>query len=173
MSGGESGSTKTTVGSTVQIDRLLDVMVKQDASDLHITVGRPPTVRLNGRLRNLQTKILDPDDTMALMKSITPEKNQAEFQEQGGTDFGFSFSDAARFRVSVFRQKTFVAMVLRLIPNRLLSFEQIGLPEISRELIKRGVASVSVGFPATRITESRSRFCISASHTKEMLDKVI
>jgi twitching motility protein PilT len=74
---------------------------------------------------------------MALMKSITPEKNQAEFQEVGGTDFGFSFSEAARFRVSVFRQKTFVAMVLRLIPNRLLTFEQIGLPEISRELIKR------------------------------------
>lgn len=137
MSSGESSSPNPTSGSTVQIDRLLDVMVKQDASDLHITVGRPPTIRLNGRLRNLQTKILDPDDTMALMKSITPEKNQAEFQEQGGTDFGFSFSEAARFRVSVFRQKTFVAMVLRLIPNRLLSFEQIGLPPISRELIKR------------------------------------
>ena len=137
MSSGESSSPNPTTGSTVQIDRLLDVMVKQDASDLHITVGRPPTVRLNGRLRNLQTKILDPDDTMALMKAITPEKNQAEFQEQGGTDFGFSFSEAARFRVSVFRQKTFVAMVLRLIPNRLLSFEQIGLPPISKELIKR------------------------------------
>ena len=80
MSSGESSPSKPTSGSTVQIDRLLDVMVKQDASDLHITVGRPPTVRLNGRLRNLQTKILDPDDTMALMKSITPEKNQAEFQ---------------------------------------------------------------------------------------------
>ena len=137
MSGGETSTSNPTSGSTLQIDRLLDVMVKQDASDLHITVGRQPTIRLNGRLRNLQTKILDPDDTMALMKSITPEKNQAEFQEQGGTDFGFSFSEAARFRVSVFRQKTFVAMVLRLIPNRLLSFEQIGLPEISRELIKR------------------------------------
>ena len=137
MSSGESSPSKPSSGSTVQIDRLLDVMVKQDASDLHITVGRPPTVRLNGRLRNLQTKILDPDDTMALMKSITPEKNQAEFQEVGGTDFGFSFSEAARFRVSVFRQKTFVAMVLRLIPNRLLSFEQIGLPPISKELIKR------------------------------------
>lgn len=137
MSSGESSSPNPTSGSTVQIDRLLDVMVKQDASDLHITVGRPPTVRLNGRLRNLQTKILDPDDTMALMKSITPEKNQAEFQEQGGTDFGFSFSEAARFRVSVFRQKSFVAMVLRLIPNRILTFEQIGLPPISRELIKR------------------------------------
>ena len=82
MSGGESGSTKTTVGSTVQIDRLLDVMVKQDASDLHITVGRPPTVRLNGRLRNLQTKILDPDDTMALMKSITPEKIRRNFKSR-------------------------------------------------------------------------------------------
>ena len=137
MSSGESSSPNPTSGSTVQIDRLLDVMVKQDASDLHITVGRPPTVRMNGRLRNLQTKILDPDDTMALMKSITPEKNQAEFQEQGGTDFGFSFSEAARFRVSVFRQKSFVAMVLRLIPNRILTFEQIGLPPISRELIKR------------------------------------
>ena len=137
MSSGESSSSNPTSGSTVQIDRLLDVMVKQDASDLHITVGRPPTVRLNGRLRNLQTTILDPDDTMALMKSITPEKNQAEFQEQGGTDFGFSFSEAARFRVSVFRQKSFVAMVLRLIPNRILTFEQIGLPPISRELIKR------------------------------------
>ena len=137
MSSGESSSSNPTSGSTVQIDRLLDVMVKQDASDLHITVGRPPTVRLNGRLRNLQTKILDPDDTMALMKSITPEKNQAEFQEQGGTDFGFSFSEAARFRVSVFRQKSFVAMVLRLIPNRILTFEQIGLPPISREVSTR------------------------------------
>ena len=137
MSSGESSPSKPSSGSTVQIDRLLDVMVKQDASDLHITVGRQPTIRLNGRLRNLQTKILDPDDTMALMKSITPEKNQAEFQEQGGTDFGFSFSEAARFRVSVFRQKSFVAMVLRLIPNRILTFEQIGLPPISRELIKR------------------------------------
>jgi twitching motility protein PilT len=133
--GGGSGSLNK--GSTVQIDRLLDVMVKQDASDLHITVGRPPTVRLNGRLRNMQTKVLDPDDTMALMKSITPEKNQAEFQEHGGTDFGFSFSEAARFRVSVFRQKGNVAMVLRLIPNRLLPFDVLGLPGIVKDLIRR------------------------------------
>jgi twitching motility protein PilT len=123
--------------SSVQIDRLLDVMVKQDASDLHVTVGRPPTVRLNGRLRNMQTKVLDADDCMALMKSITPEKNQAEFQEKGGTDFGFSFSEAARFRVSVFRQKGNVAMVLRLIPNRLLPFDVLGLPGIVKDLIRR------------------------------------
>jgi twitching motility protein PilT len=92
---------------------------------------------LNGRLRNMQTKTLDADDTMALMKSITPEKNQAEFQEKGGTDFGFSFSEAARFRVSVFRQKGNVAMVLRLIPNRLLPFEVLNLPPIVKDLIRR------------------------------------
>jgi twitching motility protein PilT len=133
----EGGSAPLGKVSTVQIDRLLDVMVKQDASDLHVTVGRPPTVRLNGRLRNMQTKTLDADDTMALMKSITPEKNQAEFQEKGGTDFGFSFSEAARFRVSVFRQKGNVAMVLRLIPNRLLPFEVLNLPPIVKDLIRR------------------------------------
>ena len=133
----EGGNAPLGKVSAVQIDRLLDVMVKQDASDLHITVGRPPTVRLNGRLRNMQTKVLDADDTMALMKSITPEKNQAEFQEKGGTDFGFSFSEAARFRVSVFRQKGNVAMVLRLIPNRLLPFDVLGLPGIVKDLIRR------------------------------------
>ena len=96
MSSSEGGgSQRMGGGSSVQIDRLLDVVVKEDASDLHVTVGRPPTVRLNGRLRNMQTKVLDADDCMALMKSITPEKNQAEFQERGGTDFGFSFSEAA------------------------------------------------------------------------------
>jgi len=133
----EGGNAPLGKQSSVQIDRLLDVMVKQDASDLHVTVGRPPTVRLNGRLRNMQTKVLDADDCMALMKSITPEKNQAEFQERGGTDFGFSFSEAARFRVSVFRQKGNVAMVLRLIPNRLLPFDVLGLPGIVKDLIRR------------------------------------
>ena len=121
----------------LQMDRLLDVVIKQDATDLHITVGRQPTVRMGGRLRNLNTKVLDPEDTMQLMKSITPEKNQQELQEKGGTDFGFAFGTAARFRVSVFRQKGCVSIVLRQIPNRLLSFEQIGLPEICRDLIRR------------------------------------
>ena len=123
--------------STIQIDRLLDTVVKTGASDLHLTVGRPPTLRLTGELRNLQTKVLDPDDLVTLMKSITPEKSQQELQEQGGCDFGFAYGSAARFRVSVFRQKGNLAIVLRLIPNKLLTFEQIGLPEIVRDLVRR------------------------------------
>lgn len=123
--------------STVQIDRLLDTVVKTGGSDLHLTVGRQPTIRLHGGLRNLQTKVLDSDDMVSLMKAITPERNQQELQEEGGTDFGFAYGEAARFRVSVFRQKGDLAIVLRQIPNRLLSFEQIGLPEMCRDLIRR------------------------------------
>lgn len=123
--------------STIHIDRLLETVIKQGASDLHLTVGRPPVVRLHGHLRNLETKVLGPDDTVALMKSITPERNQQELQEEGGTDYGFAFGDMGRFRVSVFKQKDNTALVLRLIPNKLLTFDQIGLPMICRALCRR------------------------------------
>jgi twitching motility protein PilT len=123
--------------STMQIDRLLDTVVKLGASDLHLTVKRPPTLRLHGNMRSLQTKVLDSDDMVSLMKAITPERNQQELQEQGTTDFGFAYGDAARFRVSVFRQRGDLALVLRQIPNKLLTFDQIGLPEVCKELIRR------------------------------------
>jgi twitching motility protein PilT len=121
----------------MQMDRLLETVVREGCTDLHLTVGRPPTVRLHGHLQNLKTKTLESDDMVALMKSITPENKQAELSEEGGCDFGFSFGDASRFRVSIFKQRADIAMVLRRIPNKLLTFEQIGLPEICRELIRR------------------------------------
>jgi twitching motility protein PilT len=123
--------------STVNMDRLLQACVSQGASDIHLTVGRSPVLRIDGRLRNLETKILEPDDTTALMKSITPDRNQQELQEEGGTDFGFAFGDEGRFRVSVFRQKGNISIVLRLIPSKIMSFEQIGLPKICAALCRR------------------------------------
>ena len=119
----------------ILIDKLLQHVVATGSSDLHITVGRPPTVRLQGRLRSLNTKSLEPEDTISLMKAITPERSQQELQEVGGADFGFSFGDAGRFRVSVFKQRGNVAIVCRLIPSRILTFEQIGLPPITKKLI--------------------------------------
>jgi twitching motility protein PilT len=71
------------------------------------------------------------------MKSITPERCEQEIQEEGGTDFGFAFGDAARFRVSVFKQKGNISIVLRQIPNKLLTFEQLGLPKICAALCRR------------------------------------
>ncbi len=123
--------------ATIHIDRLLETCIKRGASDLHLHVGRPPTLRLHGRLRSLETKVLEPDDTFALMKAITPERAQQELQEQGGTDFGFEFGDAGRFRTSVFQQRGNVSLTLRLIPSKLYSFEEIGLPEITKALCRR------------------------------------
>jgi len=121
----------------LHIDRLLEACIKMGGSDIHLVVGRPPVLRISGHLRSLDTKVLDPDDTTSLMKSITPEKNQQELQEGGGTDFGFAFGDAGRFRTSVFRQRGNISMVLRLIPAGLLTFEQLGLPKICASLCRR------------------------------------
>lgn len=122
---------------TILIDKLLSAQVKQGASDLHITVGQPPVLRLHGRMQKLKTKVLEPADTMGLMKSITPDRCQQEFQETGSTDFGFAFGDQARFRVSVFRQRGNVAMVLRQIPVDLMSMDDLNLPPIFKDLIMR------------------------------------
>ena len=123
--------------ATVHIDRLLETVIRLNGSDIHLHVGRPPVLRIDGRLRSLETKTLDPDDTTALMKSVTPERNQQELQEEGGTDFGFAFGDKGRFRVSVFRQRGNISMVLRLIPTKILSFDEIGLPKMVKALCRR------------------------------------
>jgi len=123
--------------STVNMDRLLQACVTMGASDIHLTVSRSPVLRIDGSLRSLETKVLEPDDTAALMRAITPDRNQQELQEEGGTDFGFAFGDKGRFRVSVFRQKGSLAMVLRLIPSKMLTFEEIGLPKICQALCRR------------------------------------
>ncbi len=121
----------------MQINKLLQTVISQGASDLHIAVGAPPCIRLNGRLVRLKTKSLGPEDTVALMKSITPERCQQELQEKGSTDFGFSFTDQARFRVAVFRERHHIGIVLRLIPTKIMTFEEIGLPPQIKQLMYR------------------------------------
>jgi twitching motility protein PilT len=123
--------------ATVNMDRLLQACVSQGASDLHLVTGRPPVLRIDGSLRSLETKVLEPDDTTALMKSITPDRNQQELQEEGGTDYGFAYGDEARFRVSIFKQKGNISLVLRRIPTSIMTFEEIGLPKICAALCRR------------------------------------
>jgi len=118
----------------VQIDKLLELVIEKGASDLHLTVGAPPMVRLHGGLKRLNTPALTADDTIALMKSITSDRCQQELAEKGGSDFGFGYGDRGRFRVSVFKQKGNVGLALRLIPNRFLSFDEIGLPPVIKNL---------------------------------------
>ena len=123
--------------ATIQIDRLLETTVKRKASDLHLAVGKPPTLRLSGHMRELQTKTLEPEDTVSLMKAITPDRIQQEYEETGSGDFGFAYGDEARFRVAIFKQKGYCSMVLRRIPNTILTFEQIGLPKMAEQICRR------------------------------------
>jgi twitching motility protein PilT len=87
-------------------------------------------------MRRLDTKVLDSDDTVALMKSITPDRCQQEIQEKGGADFAIAFG-SCRFRVAVFKQRGNIGLVLRRIPSQFLTFEQLGMPEAVRRLIVR------------------------------------
>ena len=120
-----------------QIDKLLATVIQLKASDLHITVGQPPVIRHHGRMRRLDTKVLEQDDTTSLMKSITPDRCQQELQEKGGSDFAIEFTDGYRFRVAIFKQRGNIGMVLRRIPSGFLTFEQIGMPEAVKRLITR------------------------------------
>src|SRR5688500_5678707 len=125
------------MASTIQIDRLLETTVRRNASDLHLATGKPPTLRLHGHLRELQTKVLEPEDTVSLMKSITPERIQQEYEETGSGDFGFAYGEEARFRVAIFKQKGNCSLVLRKIPNKILTFAQIGLPAMAEQICRR------------------------------------
>src|SRR6185369_7202063 len=98
------------------MEKLLNTVIQAKAADLFITVGSKPAIKKGGRYRLLETKILDSDDTTALMKSITPDRCQQELQQCGGTDFAIEYIDGYRFRVAVFKQKGTTGMVLRRIP---------------------------------------------------------
>jgi twitching motility protein PilT len=109
--------------------------VDEGASDLHISVGLPPTLRLHGSLQGIDCPSLKPEDTERLMKSITSDSNQQKVREGGGVDFGFGFGDAARFRVSVLKAKGTIGMVLRQIPSKLMSMDDIGLPAQVKDML--------------------------------------
>lgn len=119
------------------MEKLLATVIQLKASDLHISVGQPPVVRAGGRMRKLDVKVLDPDDTTGLMKSITPDRCQQELQQKGGADFAIEYTDGMRFRVAVFKQRGTIGMVMRRIPSAFLTFEQLRMPEAIRSLIVR------------------------------------
>jgi twitching motility protein PilT len=128
-----------------QMSDLLQLMVSEGAADLHLRVNLPPVIRLHGILHRVEGPPLRPEDTEELMRSITSEDHIQHVRERGGADFGFAFGELARFRVSVFKEKGNFAMVLRQIPSKLLTMEQIGLPPSVRELLykPRGLVLVT------------------------------
>ncbi len=116
---------------------LLELVVEQNASDLHCQVGQPPTLRLSGSMVPIEGPNLTPGDTEKLMLSITPDAHQQTAKLEGGADFGFAYLDKARFRVSVLKAKGNYGLVLRQIPNHMFGLRDIGLPDKIRELLYR------------------------------------
>lgn len=100
---------------TLQIDELLRTVCTREAVALHLAVGSRPAMELHGQMHPLAAKVLEPADTLALMKTVTPERCQQELREAGGTDFGFAFGDKARFRVAISRQNDDIGLVLHRI----------------------------------------------------------
>ena len=99
------------------IEEILELAVQKDASDIHLTVGRPITLRLNGELVSQDEVKLNAQETEAYAEEITTEEQRKVVQEVGGLDFAFAYKDKARFRVSLFKQQGHLAMVLRQLPN--------------------------------------------------------
>ena len=130
-----------------QMNELLDLMLEQRASDLHIQVGQPPTLRIDGFMTPVDGPALRPADTEDLMRAISPDVHQERLKTKGGADFGFSFMDKSRFRVNLFKSMGATGMVLRTISNRLMSLGQIGLPDSILELLTRPRGLVLVTGP--------------------------
>jgi twitching motility protein PilT len=120
-----------------EMNDLLELMVDQDASDLHLQVNQSPTLRISGSMVPVDGPPLAPGDTKALMQAITSDSMQEQLKTKGGADFGFAFMDRARFRVSVMKAKGNYGMVLRTIPKDMFGLRQIGLPDHIKELLKR------------------------------------
>lgn len=137
----------TMSSSQIDIGDLLRLVIDEGGSDLHLAVGVPPVIRLNGRLNPLDSEPLKPEDTERFMKSITSEEHVQKVRENGGTDFGFSFEGGDRFRVSVFKQKGNVGLVLRLIPSTMLTLDQIGLPAQIKDLLYKPRGMILVTGP--------------------------
>src|SRR6185369_7954110 len=119
-------------GAFAPIDQLLSIVVEHNCSDLHLSVGTPPCVRIHGRLRKLETRALLPEDMEKLVTEIATPGQLDRAKTDGSVDFAFSFRERNRFRCSVYLQKGSLAIAMRLIPRKMLSLEEIGMPPAVR-----------------------------------------
>lgn len=117
------------MAETLKIESLLEFVVKQDASDLHLTVGMPPMVRVDGALKPVPNlPVLTPSDTESLIFSIVDEVQKDILLKDMEVDFSFAFGDVARFRANAYHQKGNLGIALRLIPTKIRTIADLGMP---------------------------------------------
>ena len=118
----------------MDITELLAFSVENDASDLHLSTGSPPLIRVDGDVRKLNIPPFDAKDVNALVYDIMNDRQRKEYEEKLEVDFSFEVPNLARFRVNAFNQNRGPAAVFRTIPSKILSLDDLGCPEIFREI---------------------------------------
>ena len=127
---------------------LLDELIRRNGSDLHITAGEVPKIRVDGELQQSQTNVvLHPKDTMSLAYSILTENQKKRFENDDELDFSFGIQNLARFRGNCYKQRGCVALAIRIIPFKVMTFEQLGLPPVVQKLSDRPRGLVLVTGP--------------------------
>jgi twitching motility protein PilT len=121
----------------VNLHQLLKAMVEKGASDLHITTGSPPQLRVDGELVPLKTAQLTPVETKQLCYSILTDAQKHKFEEENELDLSFGVKGLSRFRANIYMQRGAVAGAFRTIPFKILTFQELGLPPVVAELVKR------------------------------------
>src|SRR5262245_25311815 len=129
------------------LHQLLKAMLDKGASDLHITTGSPPQLRIDGDLVPLRTEALTPVDTKQLCYSILTDAQKLRFEEDQELDLSFGVKSLARFRANVFLQRGAVAGAFRLVPFNIVPLEELGLPPVVGELCERQRGLVLVTGP--------------------------
>ena len=126
---------------------MLSVMYEKGASDLHITTGIAPTIRVDGRLVPLPAEPLAPPDTKRLCYSILTEAQKQRFEEEWELDLSFGVKGLSRFRANIYMQRGAVAGAFRTIPFRVRTFDELGLPSVLKDLCKKPRGLVLVTGP--------------------------
>src|SRR5438876_8092578 len=128
-----------------KIDAFFNLMFEQKASDLHLSSGNNPMLRINGELQRVDHPPLDNDELKKMLYEIAPEFKVKIFEETGDVDFGYEIPGKARYRANFFNQKYGVAAVFRQIPTKILTAEQLGLPPILKKfaMLNKGLVLVT------------------------------
>src|SRR5690606_37417823 len=152
----------------MDIDRLLSLMVEKSASDLFITAGIPPSIKLHGRIVPVTTTPLSPEKARETVLSTMNDKQRTEFAEKKELNYAISVRGVGRFRASAFFQRNLAGLVLRRIETNIPKIDDLGLPEVIKELamVKRGLV-IFVGATGTGQSTSLASMR-SEEHTSEL-----
>ncbi len=130
-----------------KIDHLLHAGFELKASDIHITVGVPPVMRINGDLRKYGKESILPEETEGMARAIIPEKMWDRFKEQGELDFSYGLPGVSRFRVNTYHQRGCVSMAIRIVPTSIPTIEELNLPEVLKKIAEKPQGLVLVTGP--------------------------